>query len=188
VLKIDAPALAEHQSRRRAAVVSAGTALLADRGVDSLTLAAVGAAAGLARWSVYQYSGSAPELLAAVVEDAFPRAIAGLQQVVDQAPSTAAQVEAFVETALQMATEPAHRSHCALGRLSLPAACQHRLAELHDQLNAPLCSALEALPSGDQALTTRLVLRVIGAGVQAVGDGAELDDVVGAIQVRCITA
>jgi len=180
VPKIDAPTLAEHQSRRRAALIAAGAELLSTQGVDGLTLSAVGAAAGLARSSVYQYFDSAPGLLAAVVEEAFPQAIERLHAVVDQAPTPMAQVDAFVGTALLMATEPAHRSLYALGRLSLPAGCQRRLAELHHQLNAPLRSAIADLSVADQVITTRLVLGLVGAGVQAVGDGADLDEVRGA--------
>lgn len=180
VPKIDAPTLAEHQSRRRAALIAAGAELLSTQGVDGLTLSAVGAAAGLARSSVYQYFDSSPGLLAAVVEEAFPQAIERLQAVVDRASTPMAQVDAFVGTALLMATEPAHRSLYALGRLSLPPGCQRRLVELHHELNAPLRSALAALPVADRDIMTRLVLGLVSAGVQAVGEGAELDEVRGA--------
>ncbi len=50
--RIDAPTVAEHHQMRRAALMAAAGDLLATQGVESVTLGAVGAAAGLARSSV----------------------------------------------------------------------------------------------------------------------------------------
>ena len=56
--KISAPTVAEHRVRQRDALLHAATELLVDGGVSAVTPAAVGAAAGLARPSVYQYFSS----------------------------------------------------------------------------------------------------------------------------------
>jgi len=74
-----------------------------------VSLATVGAATGLARSSVYQYFDSTPALLAAVVEDEFPRATERLRSAVTEGVNPAEQIDAFVRTALEMATEPTHR-------------------------------------------------------------------------------
>ena len=170
--RIDAPTVVEHHSKQRAALLAAGGDLLASRGVDAVTPAAVGAAAGLARSSVYQYFDSSPALIAAIVEDAFPRATDELRAAVAKAGPPSAQVDAYVRTALKMATDPAHRSLYALGRTELPSACRARLAELHAEQHAPLRAALGELAVPDLDLTTRLVLGLLGAAVQSVIDGA----------------
>lgn len=175
--KIDAPTVAEHHSRRRAALLAAGADILAAHGAEAVTLAAVGAAAGLARSSVYQYFGSAPELLAAVVEDAFPRATDRLRAAAGQAGTPAARIDAYLLTALAMATEPAHRALYALGRTPMPDSCRARLAELHDDLYAPLRAAIAELATPDPELTTRLVLGLLSAASQAVTDGTPVDRV-----------
>jgi len=172
VPRIDAPTVAEHHSNQRAALLAAGGDLLATRGVDAVTPAAVGAAAGLARSSVYQYFDSSPALIAAIVEDAFPRATDELRAAVARAGTPSAQVDAYVRTALKMATDPVHRSLYALGRTELPPACRARLAELHAEQHAPLRAALGALAAPDPDLTTTLVLGLLGAAVQCVIDGA----------------
>ncbi|MGB8020339.1 MAG: TetR family transcriptional regulator, partial [Candidatus Nanopelagicales bacterium] len=76
--RIDAPTVAEHHQMRRAALIAAANDLLATEGVEAVTLGAVGAAAGLARSSVYQYFDSTGSLLAELVEQEVPRATAHL--------------------------------------------------------------------------------------------------------------
>jgi AcrR family transcriptional regulator len=170
--RIDAPTVAEHHEWRRAALLEAATALLADGGVDALTLAAVGPAAGLARSSVYQYFDSAPALLAAVVEDAFPRATTRITDAVSRARDPRAQVDAYVTVALEVATDPTHRSLATLARSSLPEPCQARIVELHREQLAPLRDAITALGVDDPALTTRLLAGLVQAAAQAIVDGA----------------
>jgi AcrR family transcriptional regulator len=171
VPKIDAPTVALHRSQRRAALVSAGAELLAIGGVDAVTLAGVGAATGLARSSVYQYFDSAPALLASVVEDVFPRSTEKLRGAVERADSPADKVDAYVVTALDLATDTAHRSLYALSGAGLPEHCRARIAELHEQQFAPLREAVAGLGVADPALSTRLLLGVLQSATQAVVEG-----------------
>jgi AcrR family transcriptional regulator len=170
--KIDAPTVAEHHSRRRTALVAAGADLLAAGGVDAVTLGAVGSATGLARSSVYQYFDSAPALLAAVVEDVFPRSTEKLRAAMLRADSPQDKVDAYVGTALELATDSAHRSLYALAGAGLPEACRARIAELHAEQFAPLRDAVAELGVADPALSTRLLLGVLQSATQAVVEGA----------------
>jgi AcrR family transcriptional regulator len=172
VPKIDAPTVAEHHRRQRAALLAAGGELLANQGVDAVTPAAVGAAAGLARSSVYQYFDSSPALLAAIVEDAFPRATEQLLGATAKAATPTAKIDAYVHTALLMATDPAHRSLYALASVELPAACRARVAELHQEQYAPLRAALAELAVPEIDLTLALVRGLVGAAIQAIIAGA----------------
>ena len=172
VPKIDAPTVAEHHSRRRAALIAAGADLLASGGVDAVTLAGVGAATGLARSSVYQYFDSGPALLAAVVEAVFPRSTASLRAAVDGASSPQEKVDAYVITALDLATDPVHRSLYALAGSGLPEGCRARIAELHQEQFAPLHQAVSELGVADPALVTRLLLGVLQSATTAVVEGA----------------
>lgn len=172
--RIDAPTVAEHNRRRRAALLEAGAGLLAESGVDAVTLGSVGAATGLARSSVYQYFDSTPALIAAVVEDAFPRATAKLAASVAGVVAPAAKVDAYVSTALELAADPAHRSLYALADADLPAECRTRLMELHQEQYEPLRSAIAKLGVVDADLTTRLIAGLLGAGAREVISGADL--------------
>jgi len=172
VPRIDAPTVAEHHRRRRADLVAAGAVLLADGGTDAVTLAGVGSATGLARSSVYQYFDSSAALLAAVVEDVFPRSIAKLRKAVDKAATPTEQVDAYVVTALDLAVDASHRSLYALAGAPLPVECRARIAELHQQQFAPLREAVEGVGVADPDLTTRLLLGVLQSATQSVVEGA----------------
>lgn len=170
--KIDAPTVAEHHQQRRASLIEAATALLATSGVEAVTLGAVGAATGLARSSVYQYFDSSAGLIAAVVEDAFPRATAQLTSAVDRAGTAMEKVDAYVSTSLELATDEAHRSLSGLARTGLPQHCRERLDELHDAQVAPLRAAVADLGADDPGLTTGLVMGLIRAAAFAVNSGS----------------
>ena len=170
--KIDAPTVAEHHSKRRAALLAAGGDLLASGGVDAVTLVGVGAATGLARSSVYQYFDSAPALLAAVVEDVFPRSTRTLRSAVDRAATPSDKVDAYVVTALGLAADASHRSLYALAGATLPEHCRARIVELHEEHFAPLREAVAELGVADPALSTRLLLGVLQSATQAVVEGA----------------
>jgi AcrR family transcriptional regulator len=169
--KIDAPTVAEHHSQRRAALIQAGGDLLADQGLDAVTLAAVGAATGLARSSVYQYFDSAPALIAAVVEEAFPRATEQLANAVARAATPQAKIDCFVRAALDLAANPAHRSLYALAAADQPPHCRARVRELHASQYAPLLDAVTVLGVPDPGLTTQLVVGVVQAAAQAIAAG-----------------
>ncbi|HET7902009.1 MAG TPA: TetR/AcrR family transcriptional regulator [Candidatus Nanopelagicales bacterium] len=170
--RIDAPTVVEHHAQRRAALLAAAEELLAESGVDAVTPAAVGARAGLARSSVYQYFASGPAIIAAVVEDAFPRATEQLRAAMAAATTPERQVDAYVRTALALADDRTHRSLRALSAAELPEECRSRMDELHRAQTAPLVEALEEMDVADSALTARLVSGVVRAAAQAVAEGA----------------
>ena len=174
--RIEAPTVAEHHQMRRTALLEAAETVLADQGADALTLAAVGSAAGLARSSVYQYFASTGDLMAAVVEDAFPRGNQRLSEAVAAAPTPRAKIDAYVVTALEMATDRTHRSLQALAAADLPLECRARMAQLHMEQSAPLRDALEALGDPSPDITARLVLGVVRAASTLVVEGVPVPE------------
>jgi AcrR family transcriptional regulator len=169
--RIDAPTVAEHHQMRRAALMAAAGDLLATQGVESVTLGAVGAAAGLARSSVYQYFDSTGSLLAALVEQELPRATAHLAAVVAREGDPTEKVEAFVKASLRAATDDNHRAMEELGWADLPQECQARLAELHQEQLAPLVDALAELGARDPEITAALIYGLVRAAATAINAG-----------------
>jgi AcrR family transcriptional regulator len=175
VPKINAPTVAEHRDRRRAALVNAGRDILAAEGADAVTPAAVGAAAGIARSSVYQYFDSSVALLAAIVEESFPNATATIREAVDAADSPAARITAYVSASLDLATNPEHRSFDAATVAALPPDFRDRVDALHREQYAPLVAALRDAGAPDPALAANLVGGLLTAAVRAVAAGADVE-------------
>lgn len=175
--RISAPTVAEHRRRQREALLNAATDLLVQGGVSAVTPAAVGAAAGLARPSVYQYFDSAAGILAAVIEDAFPRSNAQLAVALDGITDPLEVVDCYVRETLRQAAEGAHRSAAALASAQLPDACRDRLDELHREQMAPLMRALQQQGVSEPTIIARLLGGLLQSAMRAVESGSDLQAV-----------
>lgn len=175
--RITAPTLAEHQARQRDALVEAAIAILATDGVAAATPAAVGARAGLARSSVYQYFDSSAAMLATAVELVLPRAGAAVAESVRAATTPEAGVEAYARQVLGQATSPAARAVRALEQAELPVRCRARLEELRAEQVKPLADVLVRLGADQPGPTAELVAALVDAGARQVASGADPDEV-----------
>ncbi|MEU2553412.1 TetR/AcrR family transcriptional regulator [Streptomyces sp. NPDC014684] len=175
--KINAATVAEHRAQQRAALIRAAVDILVEQGAAAVTPAAVGARAGLARSSFYQYFPSSAALVAAIVEESFTTADAAMADALRDADEPAARVAAFVRTELLLAARGMHRPAEALMRADLPPECRARVHELHLAHYAPLQSAIGALGPGEPQLTTQLVGGLLQAAMTAVERGADPDTV-----------
>ncbi len=175
--KISAPTVVEHRRRQREALLQAATDLLVSGGVAAVTPAAVGAAAGLSRPSVYQYFDSGPGIFAAIIEDAFPRSTAQLRAALEGITAPLEVIDAYVRETLRQAADGAHRPAAVLSAAPLPDECRARLAELHHEQAAPFLTALQQLAVPDLMVTARLLDGVLQAAMNAVDSGSDADTV-----------
>ncbi|MEW2253076.1 TetR/AcrR family transcriptional regulator [Streptomyces sp. NPDC058733] len=173
--KINAATVAEHRAQQRAALIQAAVDVLVEQGAAAVTPAAVGARAGLARSSFYQYFPSAAALLAAIVEEAFTAADSATTQALADVHEPAARLDAFIRTELRLASQGAHRPAKALMQADLPPECLARVHELHHRHYAPLQAAITALTGEAEApeLTAQLVGGTVQAAMTAIDHGAD---------------
>lgn len=173
--RIDAPTVAEHHVMRRDAIIAAARDLLGTAGASAVTPAAVAGRSGLARTSVYQYFPSTGALLAAAVEATFADSSAALAAGVEQAGDPRSRIHAYVRDALRLAARD-HGPFHQLTLSDLPPECVARVRELHDELVAPLRSAVDAFGVRDTTVVTGLVFGAISAAVQLVEHGRGLEE------------
>ncbi len=169
--RISAPTLAEHHARQRRVLLDAATAILETDGFAALTPAEVGRRAGLARSSVYQYFGSAAEIVAAVVEEAFPRANAALAVALAGREDPIERIDTYVATTLRLGAEGAHRVAAALASAELHEACLQRLRQLHEEQAQPLFAAVRDLGVPDPELTATLLGGLVQAALKCIEHG-----------------
>ena len=110
--KIDAPTVAEHRANQERALLDAARELLLASGRAAITPAAVGAAAGLARSSVYKYFSSGEEILTRIAAEAFADWGARVSDAVGRAADADGRVDTYVRTTLELALG-AHGSPCS---------------------------------------------------------------------------
>lgn len=139
--RIQAPTVAEHRARQRQAILDAARALLAETG-EAPSLAAVGARAGLARSSVYEYFSSRGDLLAGVVADVLPAWAARIVEAVEAAPTPGERVWAYVTANVELFAGSEQAVARALTTVVDPAVLAEPMEEFHQALREPLLSAL----------------------------------------------
>ncbi|SDF97254.1 transcriptional regulator, TetR family [Lentzea fradiae] len=141
--RIQAPTVAEHRARQRQAILDAARALLAENG-EAPSLAAVGARAGLARSSVYEYFSSRGDLLAGVVADVLPAWADRIVEAVEAAPTPGERVWAYVTANVELFAGSEQAVARALTSVVDPAVLAAPMEEFHDSLQKPLLAALRA--------------------------------------------
>jgi AcrR family transcriptional regulator len=175
--KINAATVAEHRAQQRAALIQAAVDILAEQGAAAVTPAAVGARAGLARSSFYQYFSSSAALLAAIVEESFTAADAAVAEALQEVDNPSARIDAFVRAELLLAAQGLHRPADALMRADLPPVCRERVHELHLLHYGPLMAAIATISPANPQLTSRLVGGLLQAAMTAVESGAPPQEV-----------
>lgn len=167
--RISAATVADHRANQHAALLEAAREILVSEGVHALTPAAVGARIGLARSSVYRYFSSTADILAQLVEDAFPRWSARLRAAIAPAgpdASLPARIRAYGRAALDFVGSPDYALIPALQAIGLPGKCRVRVDELHGELIAPLADALREAGADHPALRAELAWGVLRAGAR----------------------
>ena len=176
--KIDAPTVAEHRANQERALLDAARELLLAGGRAAITPAAVGAAAGLARSSVYKYFSSGEEILTRIAAEAFADWGARVSEAVGRAADADGRVDAYVRTTLELADSGAHRVAVLGGGLPRDARARDRLAQAHRDLAEPLVAALAERGDADPVLTAELVDGVLGRAIDQLDAGRPAGDVV----------
>ncbi|NLU84287.1 TetR/AcrR family transcriptional regulator [Rhodococcus sp. HNM0569] len=179
--KISAATVAEHHEAQRRALVDAAYALLSKAPDRAPGLADVAAEAGLARSSVYHYFRSRTDLLAAVLEDRFPRWNERVTAAMDRVPPEE-KVLAYVDANLQLVVDGEHAVVGTLARLEPGAMSEDRLAALHDGLTTPLVGALVECGSPRPELVADLVNSLVHQSTALIESGADADAVRAAVR------
>ena len=141
--RIQAPTVAEHRARQRRAILDAARTHLAEAGTAP-SLAQVGARAGLARSSVYEYFASREDLLAGVVADVFPDWAGQVIGAVEAAPTPGEKVWAYAEANMRLFAGSEQAVARALTSVVDPALLAEPMTRFHASLQRPLVAALRA--------------------------------------------
>jgi AcrR family transcriptional regulator len=172
VPRIEAPTVAEHHSRQRAALLQAAEQLLLDKGYDGLRFADMARHAGLARSSVYEYFASKDDLVAAVCEQVLPRWLGQLSQQMTDAATPEDKLDAYVRTQLTMVTEGSHRLAVAISGAPLSADAKSRIAAVHARFAPNVTDVLADLGHSDPDLAASYVQAVVNEATRQLQAGA----------------
>jgi AcrR family transcriptional regulator len=176
--KIDAGSVREHRERRRASLIDAAEAILAEQGVDALTTGAIAARAGIARNSVYRYFDSIEELVELVVTRGFPLWVDAVRAAVDAEGDPERRVLAYVTSNLSQAQSSAHGWRASLARTTLSDSARRRVHAMHVDLNEILTRVVAELGAAQPVLLSAVLQSLTDAGIRRIDRGDDADEVI----------
>lgn len=174
--KISAATVAEHREAQMRALLDAAREILAETGARP-TLASVGARAGLARSSVYQYFSSADDLVLAVVDDLLPRWEALIAAEMSGARTPGEKVLGYLWANLKIVADGEHAIASVMQDSTDASVVAEKAHMVHRRLGQPLVEALAELGVEDVELSTSMVTAVLSAAAQKIEQGADLNAV-----------
>jgi AcrR family transcriptional regulator len=170
VPRITEPTIAEHRARQLRALLDAARGLVAEEGLEALSLAALARRVGLSRPALYEYFRSKDDLAAAIVEAELPRWAATVDTAVAREPGLTAKVAAYVRTQLEIMGDGRHAAAVALAEhAALSEGARARVLDGHAQLLRPLVIALTEAGVPHPRLRAELVHGVVDAAARALG-------------------
>lgn len=172
--RINAPTVAEHRARQRAAILAAARSRLGREGYAGLSFSALAEATGLARTSLYEYFDSPAAIVVALCEDSFPPLIRRIEAAVAAVDGPLDKVTAFMRAQLAWGAEDPERLATTLAAPALPVEIRAQLRELHAGMLPPLVSALEAAGDAHADRTVALIQGIVNAAIMRLvaGDDA----------------
>ena len=171
--RIKADTVVAHRAAQRGALIEAARALLAENPGRAPSLAAVGARAGLARPSVYQYFKSSDDLFEAVVADMFPRWSRRLDEAMRTATTPGERVLAYVDANLRLVADGEHALARSLAAMAASTSGDGE-HERHRTLVQPLIDALRDLGARDPGTTADLINAVVYSVANLIESGTSL--------------
>jgi AcrR family transcriptional regulator len=187
VPKISEATVAEHRARQLRTLLDAARDLVAQEGIDALSLAALARRVGLSRPSLYEYFRSKDDLVAAVVEEELPRWAAVVEDALSGPADLDGKVEAYIRAQLEVMTDGRHAAAVALVEHALAQPALDRIRTGHAQLLRPLAAALEEAGVPEPALRARLIQGLVdAAAVIAQRDASGAETVVAATLAQAV--
>ncbi|MFB4309035.1 TetR/AcrR family transcriptional regulator [Actinomadura sp. GTD37] len=164
--KISAATVAEHRARQLRNLLDGARALVAEEGIEALSLAALARRVGLSRPGLYEYFRSKDDLVAAIVEEELPRWASLVEEALAGAEGLDGKVAAYIRCQLEVMTDGRHAAAVALVEHALAEPAVDRIRAGHAQLLRPLVAALEAGGVAEAELRAELIQALVDAAAE----------------------
>lgn len=169
VPKIAAATVAENREHRRAALHQAAITLLQRNG--GFTVGEVAREVGLSRSAVYEYYGSAGELIADVLIDELTAWSDSLVDATRADADPRARVHAWIRGVLDYVIDGRHALLRSAANVHLPPTRRDEVQRLHHSVIAPLVAALADTDSPDPVRDARYVWGVVDTAIHRIEAG-----------------
>ena len=159
------------RDNRQDAILDAAQQLIAELGVDAVSMAELAKSTGLSRPAIYQYFASREHVLAELVINE----IADLSNVIDEKvaafPDPMERVRIWIHYSLAHLASAEHRSIRQISISSLPDESRGMLRAMHGHFMMALVSPLTQLGVTDPTATCHLLYASVAAAAERIDAG-----------------
>lgn len=167
--KITAATVVENREQRRAALLEAAAALILREG--TFTVAEVATEVGLSRSAVYEYYGSAADLIADVLVDELSAWNDELLSATEGLTDPQERIRAWVRAVLDYVADGRHALVRAAGTVELPDSRRAAVQGHHRDLIQPLAAAIADLGIDDPMSASSFVWGAVDASITRIESG-----------------
>lgn len=164
---------AKVRDERQDAILAAAQNLIAEHGVEAVTMKQLAETTGLSRPAIYQYFASLEHVLAELVINE----IADLSNAIDthlaKVEEPMEQVRVWIHYALAHLASQDHRAIREISISSLPEESRGMVRAMHGHFMAALISPLSTLGASDVTATCHLIYASVAAAAGRIDEGAD---------------
>lgn len=158
---------------RQEAILAAAQSLIAEKGVDAVSMADLAKATGLSRPAIYQYFASKDHVLAELVinemadlSNAIERHIEGLKDPMER-------IRIWVHYSLAHLASAEHRIIREISIASLPEESRGMINAMHGHFMTALLSPVREIGIRDVTATAHLIFASVAAAAKRIDEGSE---------------
>lgn len=158
---------------RQEAILAAAQSLIAEKGVDAVSMADLAKATGLSRPAIYQYFASKDHVLAELVinemadlSNAIERHIEGLKDPMER-------IRIWVHYSLAHLASAEHRIIREISIASLPEESRGMINAMHGHFMTALLSPVREIGIRDVPATAHLIFASVAAAAKRIDEGSE---------------
>jgi AcrR family transcriptional regulator len=158
---------------RQETILAAAQSLIAEKGVDGVSMAKLAKATGLSRPAIYQYFASKDHVLAELVinemadlSNAIERHIEGLQDPMER-------IRIWIHYSLAHLASAEHRIVREISIASLPEESRGMINAMHGHFMVALLSPLREIGIQDVTSTAHLIFASVSGAAKRIDEGSE---------------
>jgi len=159
------------RDNRQDAILDAAQQLIADLGVDAVSMAELAKSTGLSRPAIYQYFASREHVLAELVINEMADLSNAIDEKVAVFPDPMERVRIWIHYSLAHLASAEHRSIRQISISSLPDESRGMLRAMHGHFMMALVNPLSQLGVGDPTATCHLLYASVAAAAERIDAG-----------------
>lgn len=164
----------EHtRDERQERILAAAQNLIAEKGVDSVSMAELAAATGLSRPAIYQYFASREHVLAELVINEMADLSNAIDEHIAHFDDPLERVRVWIHYSLAHLASAEHRIIREISIDSLPDESRGMINAMHGHFMTALVSPVAQLGIPDVTATCHLIFASVAAAARRIDDGAE---------------